>query len=100
MPATVLSKVQEKAAQMFVCPGSGRKGTAERGAERLHGGGGKVQAKWLESPSLIRDFSHTALCVSQPPCLWDVNSTRSHPLPWLLYGANFPHIVVPASSFP
>jgi hypothetical protein len=63
-------------------------------------GGGEVQVKWLESSSLIRDSSHTALCVPQPPCLCDVNSTRACPLPWLLYGASFPHIVVLAGSSP
>jgi hypothetical protein len=62
--------------------------------------GEEVQAKWLESSSLIRDSSHTTMCVPRPPCLWDVNSTRACPLPWLLYGASFPHILVPAGSSP
>jgi hypothetical protein len=51
-------KYKKKQTKCFFCPESGRKGTVERGAESLHGG--EVQAKWLESSSLIRDSSHTA----------------------------------------
>jgi hypothetical protein len=61
---------------------------------------GEVQAKWLGSSFLIRNSSPIVLCVSLLPCLWDVNSTRACPLPWLLCGASFPHIVVTAGSSP
>jgi hypothetical protein len=86
-----LFRGQKKQTKTFVFTGSGREEKEEGDAGSHHGRVPKLNG--LSTSPLIRECQYTAVCVSGPPCLCDVNSTKACSAAWLPLGPGVPHIL-------
>jgi hypothetical protein len=82
---------QKEQTKVSVFAGSAREGKEEEGAGSHHGSLSKLNG--LSTSPLFRECQYTPVCVSGPPCLCDVNSTKACSPAWLPLGSGVPHIL-------
>jgi hypothetical protein len=86
-----LFRGQKEQTKAFVFADSGREGKEEGDAGSHHGRVPKLNG--LSTSPLFRECQNTAVGVSWPPCLCDVNSTKACSPAWLPLGPSVPQIL-------